>query len=182
MHIIHDYYIMSDFKSLLNQVKAFIFDVDGVFTDGQVYLFPGQEFIRAVNIKDGYAIQHCIKMGYHVAIISGGKSDEIAKRFQKLGVADIYLGASNKFELYEDFRTKYRLDHCNILYMGDDIPDYEIMQKAGVPTCPSDAAYEIKELSVYISNKGGGQGCVRDVVEQVLRLQDKWMVKDSFEW
>lgn len=173
---------MSSFKSLLNHVKAFAFDVDGVFTDGQVYLFPKEDFVRAVNIKDGYAIQHCIKMGYPVAIISGGKSNEVAKRFQKLGVTDIYLGASNKLEIYEDFRMKYQLEHINILFMGDDIPDYEIMQKVGIPTCPADAAYEIKEIAVYISDKGGGNGCVRDIVEQVMRLHKKWMDKNAFEW
>lgn len=173
---------MSSYKSLLNQVKAFAFDVDGVFTDGQVYLFPKEDFIRAVNIKDGYAIQHCIKSGFPVAIISGGKSDEVAKRFQKLGVTDIYLGASSKFELYEDFRMKYQLEHSDVLFMGDDIPDYEIMKKVGVPTCPADAAYEIKEIAAYISDKAGGKGCVRDVVEQVLRLQNKWMDKNAFQW
>ncbi len=173
---------MSSFKSLLNHVKAFVFDVDGVFTDGQVYLFPKEDFVRAVNIKDGYAIQHCIKMNYPVAIISGGKSDEVAKRFQKLGVTDIYLGASSKLELYEDFRMKYQLEHSNVLFMGDDIPDYKIMQKVGVPTCPADAAHEIKEIAVYISDKGGGKGCVRDVVEQVMRLHKKWMDLNAFEW
>ncbi|MGD2034473.1 MAG: 3-deoxy-D-manno-octulosonate 8-phosphate phosphatase [Bacteroidales bacterium] len=173
---------MSNFKLLLNHVKAFAFDVDGVFTDGQVYLFPGEEFVRAVNIKDGYAVQHCIKMGFPVAIISGGRSNEVALRFQKLGVTDIYLGASSKLELYEDFRMKHHLEHSNILFMGDDIPDYEIMQKAGVPTCPADAAHEIKEASIYISDKGGGKGCVRDVIEQVLRLHKKWMDNNAFEW
>jgi len=173
---------MSSFKTLLNHVKAFVFDVDGVFTDGQVYLLPGKEFIRAVNIKDGYAIQHCIKMGYPVAIISGGKSEEVVKRFQKLGVTDIYMGASSKFDLYEDFRMKYQLEHRHILFMGDDIPDYEIMQNVGVPTCPADAANEIKEIAIYISDKGGGKACVRDVVEQVMRLHGKWMDKNAFEW
>ena len=173
---------MADFKSLMNHVKAFVFDVDGVFTDGQVYLFPGEDFVRAVNIKDGYAIQHCIKMGFPVAIISGGKSDEVAKRFQKLGVTDIYMGASSKLDLYEDFRMKYQYEHHNILFMGDDIPDYEIMKIVGVPTCPADAASEIKEAAVYISDKGGGKGCVRDVVEQVMRLHKKWMDKNAFEW
>lgn len=173
---------MSNFKSLLKHVKAFVFDVDGVFTDGQVFLFPGENFVRAVNIKDGYAIQHCTKMGFPVAIISGGKSDEVVKRFQKLGVTDIYMGASSKLDLYEDFRIKYHLEHSNILFMGDDIPDYEIMQKVGIPTCPADAAQEIKEIAVYISDKNGGKGCVRDVVEQVLRLHKKWMDKNAFEW
>jgi 3-deoxy-D-manno-octulosonate 8-phosphate phosphatase (KDO 8-P phosphatase) len=173
---------MENFKIRLNKVKAFAFDVDGVFTNGQVYLFPGEEFIRAVNIKDGYAVQHCIKMGYPIAIISGGSSDEVAKRFQKLGVTDIYMGSSNKIDHYEDFRTKYGFEHEELLYMGDDIPDYEIMQKVGLPTCPVDAATEIKEISLYVSDRGGGHGCVRDVIEQVLRLHDKWWGDQSFEW
>lgn len=173
---------MSSYKSLLKTVKAFAFDVDGVFTDGQVLLLPGNEFVRAVNIKDGYAVQHAIKMGYPIAIISGGKSAEIVKRFKKLGVTDIYMGASNKLEKLEDFRSKYSLEYTDILYMGDDIPDYELMQKAGLPTCPKDAAVEIQELASYISDRTGGQGCVRDVVEQVLRIQDKWLTDGSFEW
>lgn len=173
---------MENFKIRLNKVKAFAFDVDGVFTDGQVYLFPGNEFVRAVNIKDGYAVQHCVKMGYPVAVISGGNSGEVVKRFKKLGVTDIYMGSSNKLEHYEDFRMKYGFEQEELLYMGDDIPDYEIMQKVGVPTCPADAATEIKDLSVYISDRGGGKGCVRDVIEQVLRLHNKWWVDQSFEW
>lgn len=173
---------MDNFKIRLNKVKAFAFDVDGVFTNGQVYLFPGEEFVRAVNIKDGYAVQHCIKMGYPIAIISGGRSDEVAKRFQKLGVSDIYMGSSNKIDHYEDFRKKYGFEHEELLYMGDDIPDYEIMQKVGLPTCPADAATEIKEISLYVSDRGGGHGCVRDVIEQVLRLHDKWWGDQSFEW
>jgi 3-deoxy-D-manno-octulosonate 8-phosphate phosphatase (KDO 8-P phosphatase) len=172
----------TNYKSLLHQIKAFVFDVDGVFTDGMVYLYPGSEFVRAVNIKDGYAIQHCIKMGYPVAVISGGKSAEIVSRFQKLGVTDLYMGASVKWDQYEDFRMKYGLEHKDILYMGDDIPDYEIMKHAGLPSCPKDACIEIKEISKYISDREGGRGCVRDVIEQVLRLHDKWLVDESFEW
>ena len=173
---------METYKQLLHNIKAFAFDVDGVFTDGAVYLFPGNEFVRAVNIKDGYAVQHCIKMGYPVAIISGGKSEEVALRFKKLGVTDIYLGSSSKWEHYEDFRLKYGFEHREILCMGDDIPDYEMMLAAGLPACPNDACTEIREIAKYISDKGGGEGCVRDVIEQVMRLHDKWMVEKSFEW
>ena len=173
---------MSNYKLLLKQIKAFAFDVDGVFTDGQVYLFPGQEFVRAVNIKDGYAVQHSIKMGFPIAIISGGSSQEVHQRFHKLGVTDIYLKAANKWDKYEDFRMKYGFEHQEILYMGDDLPDYEIMQQVGLPACPADAAHEIREIAKYVSDKGGGQGCVRDVIEQVLRINDKWLVEDSFQW
>ncbi len=173
---------MSNFKEKLNNVKAFIFDVDGVFTDGQVYLMPNSEFVRAMNIKDGYAVQHAVKMGYTIGIISGGSSEEVRKRFKNLGVTDIYLKSAHKWDDYEDFRFKYHLEHENILYMGDDVPDAAVMQHVGVPTCPSDAVTEIKEISEYISSAKGGQGCVRDVIEQVLRLQGKWSTDEAFTW
>lgn len=173
---------MSNFKEKLNNIKAFVFDVDGVFTDGQVYLMPGNEFVRAMNIKDGYAIQHCVKMGYPIGIISGGSSEEVRKRFVNLGVTDIYLKSFHKWDDYEDFRFKYSLEHEEILYMGDDVPDFPVMEKVGVPTCPADACDEIKHLSSYISEKNGGQGCVRDVVEQVLRLHGKWLNNEAFKW
>jgi 3-deoxy-D-manno-octulosonate 8-phosphate phosphatase (KDO 8-P phosphatase) len=170
------------FKEKLNKIKAFAFDVDGVFTDGTIFLLPGSEFVRAMNIKDGYAVQHCIKMGYPIAVISGGSSEEVRKRFENLGVTDIYLRSSDKWDSYEDFRMKYGFDHSEILYMGDDVPDLPIMQAVGVPTCPSDAAVEIKEASIYISNLPGGNGCVRDIIEQVLRLHDKWTNKEALIW
>ncbi len=173
---------MSNLKEKLQQIKAFAFDVDGVFTNGQVYLLPGSEFIRAVNIKDGYAVQHCIKSGFPIAIISGGSSEEVRKRFKNLGVTDIYLKSSNKWDDYEDFRFKYGLEHEEILYMGDDVPDIPVMQRVGIAACPIDAAHEVKEISAYISNFGGGQGCVRDIIEQVLRLNDKWLNSESFQW
>ena len=173
---------MPNCKTLFSRIKAFAFDVDGVFTNGQVYLMPDNNFIRMVNIKDGYAVQYCVKLGFPVGIISGGKSEEMAFRFRKLGVTDIYMGSSNKLESFEDFYMKYGLSCKDLLYMGDDIPDYEIMQRAGLPVCPNDAVTEIKQLAKYISDKGGGMGCVRDVIEQVLRVQDKWLGKGSFEW
>ncbi len=173
---------MSNYKEDLRNVKAFVFDVDGVFTNGNIFLDPGGEFIRVMNIKDGYAIQYCIKYGYPVAVITGGNSKTVRKRFKNLGVTDIYLRSSDKIKDYEDFRIKYELEHKNILFMGDDIPDYEIMKKAGVPTCPEDAVEEIKQISKYISDKKGGEGCVRDVIEQVLRLHGKWMIDGAFSW
>ena len=173
---------MTNYKAALKDVKAFVFDVDGVFTNGSIFLDPGGEFIRMMNIKDGYAIQYCVKKGYPVAVITGGNSKTVKKRFSNLGVTDIYLESSNKLDDYEDFRIRHNLDHKNILFMGDDIPDYEIMQKAGVPTCPEDAVEEIKQISKYISVKKGGEGCVRDVIEQVLRLQGKWMVDGAYFW
>ncbi len=173
---------MKNYKAELQDVKAFVFDVDGVFTNGTIFLDPGGEFIRMMNIKDGYAVQYCVKQGYPVAIISGGNSSTVEKRFSNLGVSDIYLGSSDKMIDYENFRIKHNLEHKNILFMGDDIPDYGIMKKAGVPTCPEDAVEEIRQLSKYISAKKGGEGCVRDVIEQVLRLHGKWMIDGAFSW
>jgi 3-deoxy-D-manno-octulosonate 8-phosphate phosphatase (KDO 8-P phosphatase) len=173
---------MSNYKEDLRSIKAFIFDVDGVLTNGSIFLDPGGEFIRTTNIKDGYAIQYCIKHGYPVAVITGGSSETIRKRFGNLGVKDVYLRSANKLKDYEHFRTRYKLEHKDILFMGDDIPDYEIMKIAGVPTCPVDAVEEIKQVSKYISDRKGGEGCVRDVIEQVLRLHGKWMIDGAFLW
>jgi len=165
---------MTNFKELLRNVKAFAFDVDGVFTDGTIILHPSGELIRTSNTRDGYAVHVSIEKGFPIAIISGGKSQSVKDRFNGLGVTDIYLGVTDKIEALEDFCFKYGVKLSEILYMGDDLPDFEVMKKIGIPTCPADAAPEILEISVYISNYPGGKGCVRDVIEQVLRLNDKW--------
>jgi 3-deoxy-D-manno-octulosonate 8-phosphate phosphatase (KDO 8-P phosphatase) len=165
----------TNFKEGLQHIKAFVFDVDGVFTDGTVYLFPEGEFLRAVNIKDGYAVQHAVKNDFIIGIISGGKSEAVRDRFKRLGITDIYLGVSDKVEAFEDFHFKYGLQPEEVLYMGDDIPDLEVMKRVGMPTCPADAVEEIKQVAKYISAFGGGKGCVRDVLEQVLKLQGKWL-------
>ncbi len=166
---------MTNFKEDLGRIKAFIFDVDGVFTDGKIYMFSENEFVRAFNIKDGYAVKYAAQQGYTMALISGGNSEMVRKRFTALGIKDIYLNITEKMEALEDFYFKYDIDPGTILFMGDDLPDYEVMKKCGVPTCPADAAEEIKSVSKYISNFRGGDGCVRDVIEQVLRSQGKWM-------
>jgi len=173
---------MPDIKKQLNLIKAFAFDVDGVFTNGSVMLHPGGEFIRMMNIKDGYAVQHAVKMGYPIAIISGGYSKMVRKRFEYLGVKDIFMKSGNKISAFQTFLKKYDLQPSELLYMGDDLPDYEVMKMAGFSACPSDAASEIKEISSYISYQKGGEGCVRDIIEQVLRLHDKWMNNFSFIW
>jgi 3-deoxy-D-manno-octulosonate 8-phosphate phosphatase (KDO 8-P phosphatase) len=173
---------MPEIKRQLQTVKAFVFDVDGVFTNGTVLLHPGGEFIRMMNIKDGFAVQHAVKMGYPIAIITGGYSRMIRKRFAYLGVKDIYMKSANKLVAYNRFLAAYGLKPENILYMGDDLPDCEVMIKSGYPNCPSDAAEEIKELAAYISPRKGGEGCVRDVIEQVLRLHGKWMNDNTFLW
>jgi 3-deoxy-D-manno-octulosonate 8-phosphate phosphatase (KDO 8-P phosphatase) len=173
---------MSNFKEDLSKVKAFVFDVDGVFATSKVILHPSGDMMRTMNIKDGYAVFYTIKKGYIICIISGGTSESVRIRFEKLGLTDIYLGSHNKVRDFKDFLSKHDLKPENILYMGDDLPDYEVMQMVGVPTCPSDAVEEIKSISSYISDKAGGEGCVRDVIEQVLRLQGKWMDGNAFNW
>ncbi|HAN18706.1 MAG: 3-deoxy-D-manno-octulosonate 8-phosphate phosphatase [Bacteroidetes bacterium GWC2_33_15] len=166
---------MANYKEKLKNIKAFIFDVDGVFTDGKIYLEPGGEFVRAVDMKDGYAVNYAIKQGYIIGIISGGNSEAVRKRFQFLKITDIYMNSKDKKSDFEDFYFKYNLKPEEILYMGDDIPDYEVMKLAGLSTCPADAVEEIKSIAHYISTFPGGQGCVRDVIEQVLKLQGKWV-------
>ena len=135
-----------------------------------------------MNIKDGYALQHAVKKGYHISIISGGTSESVRKRLNGLGIKEVNLGCKNKIEVFEKLQEKFNLNPDQILYMGDDIPDYKVMQKVGFAACPKDAADEIKAIAHYISPKNGGEGCVRDLIEQVLRLQGKWFDEDSFEW
>ena len=173
---------MGNFKEELSKVRAFVFDVDGVLSTSRIMLHPGHELMRSMNIKDGFAIQYAVRKGYPIAIITGGNSDAVGQRFKNLGVTDIYLRSKNKVENLEDFLSKKGLEKDSILYMGDDLPDYLVMKEVGFPTCPSDAVEEVKSISMYISDKAGGEGCVRDVIEQVLRLQGRWMEQDAFTW
>lgn len=173
---------MSNYKSLLSGITTFIFDVDGVMTDGIVTLSTDGDMLRTMNVKDGYALQLAIKKGYKIIIISGGNSQVVRKRFQGLGIEEIYLAVGNKLEVFEDILNRDKLDLSEILYMGDDIPDYKIMAKVGVAACPADAVEEIKHISHYISPLPGGKGCVRDVLEQVMKVQDKWFDEDCFHW
>ena len=173
---------MSNFKEDLRKVKAFIFDVDGVFSTSKVILHPSGDLMRTMNIKDGYAVHYLMKIGYPVAIITGGNSESVRERFIKLRVKDVYLSSRDKMDDFNDFINKYGLNADEILYMGDDLPDLPVMQAVGFPTCPSDAVEEIKAISRYISDKEGGEGCVRDVIEQVLRLHEKWMLNEAFSW
>ena len=174
---------MENFKDNLKKIKAFAFDVDGVLATNNVTLYPDGEPMRVVNIKDGYALQYAVKKGYPVAIITGAKTEAVRIRFDSLGIKDIYLASSLKIKDFEDFATKRGLSFSDILYMGDDIPDYHVMKTCGYPCCPSDAVAEIKELSCYISPVEGGMGCGRDVIEQVLKAQGKWMDdEEAFGW
>ena len=165
---------MQNFKEKLQHIKCFIFDVDGVLTNGNLLIMPDGELLRAMNIKDGYALQLAVKKGYYVAVISGGKSEGVPKRLQKLGVTDVYMQAKNKMEIYISLKLRHGITDSQVLYMGDDIPDLEIMNVAGVPVCPADACTEVTQAAIYRSLFKGGEGCVRDVIEQVLRLHNKW--------
>jgi 3-deoxy-D-manno-octulosonate 8-phosphate phosphatase (KDO 8-P phosphatase) len=165
---------MSNYKTKLHQIKAFAFDVDGVFTDGTVLVAESGYLLRAHQAKDGYAIRCAVTQGYPVGIITGAASPTVTKRFDMLGVTDVYLNARDKIEPFYHFCAKYSLDPSEVLYMGDDIPDLEVMEVCGLPCAPSDAAQEVLKAAQYISLYAGGKGCVRDVVEQVLRLHGKW--------
>ncbi|MHA4894790.1 KdsC family phosphatase [Pedobacter sp. PWIIR3] len=158
----------------LKLVNTFIFDVDGVLTDGSILASDSGEFLRTFNIKDGYALQLAVKRGFLVCIISGGKGMAMQKRFEGLGIQEIFLHVSDKVQVFNDLLTKYNLVKEEVLYMGDDIPDLKVMNLVGVPTCPADAVPEIKTISAYISPYLGGKTAVRDIVEKVMRLQGKW--------
>lgn len=173
---------MTNFKEDLGQVKAFIFDIDGVLSLQTITLNSFGVPNRTVNLRDGYALQLAVKKGYRVAVISGSNCKEYSKRLKLLGVSDIYLNSRTKIEHFDSFLKKSGLSSSEVLYMGDDIPDFEVMKKAGVAVCPADADSSIKQISKYISDKKGGEGCVRDVIEQVLRLNNKWMDSDAFSW
>lgn len=173
---------MSNYKELLAPIKTFIFDYDGVLTDGSVLILPDGEAIRGGNVKDGYAIQHAIKKGYRIVVISGGKSESMLRRLEMLQVNDVYLGVVNKLELFKKFIAENQLNPANVIYMGDDIPDYEVMLEVGLPCCPEDAAEEIKSIAKYISHFKGGKGCVRDIIEQTMKLHGTWMTHDAYHW
>jgi len=169
----------NSYKELMNDIKAFIFDIDGVLTDGTVHIAEDGQLLRQMNIKDGYAMKVAIDKGYPVCIISGGSNKGVRIRLQNLGIKDIYMSTPDKVEKFHEICDAYQLKPEEILYMGDDIPDYLVMQKVGLPTCPQDAVQEIKGISKYISHANGGKGAVRDVIEQVLKVQGKWM--DDFD-
>jgi len=162
------------YKEILPQINTLIFDVDGVLTNGMVTIMPDGEMIRHMNIKDGYALKAAVNAGFKVCIISGGTNEGVRTRLKNLGITDIYLGAHNKVIQYSEILEKYNLQSENVLYMGDDIPDFPVMKLVGLSCCPNDAAPEIQQIATYISNKKGGEGCVRDVIEQTLRVQGKW--------
>ena len=167
----------------LKLIKAVIFDVDGVLSKQTITLGADGEPLRTVNIKDGYAMQFAVKCNLHIAILSGAKNEAIRSRYERLGIKDIVLGADVKINFYNEFKNKYGLLDENIIFVGDDIPDFEIMSICGLPCCPADAAPEIKAVAKYISSANGGEGVARDVLEQVLKAQNLWMKDNTaFGW
>ena len=167
----------------LSKVKAIVFDVDGVLSAETIVLSHDGEPLRTVNIKDGYAIQLAVKMGVKIAILTGGNTEAVRLRYQHLGVEDIYMNCAVKVTVYDEFLKKYSLNNEEVIYVGDDIPDYEVMRRCGCPCCPADACSDIKNISLYISSRNGGYGCGRDIIEQVLRAKGKWLSDaKAFGW
>lgn len=155
-------------------IHTFIFDVDGVLTNNEVLITEAGELLRKMNVRDGLAIKIAIEKGYRIAIITGGRSEGVKKRLEALGIKDIYAGISDKLEAFDEFMETYDLDPVGVLYMGDDLPDYPVMRRVGMATCPKNAAPELFTIANYISPYNGGDGCVRDVIEKVLRLKGEW--------
>lgn len=163
-----------NYKEYLKDITTFIFDVDGVFTDGSVVITSSGEMLRTMNVKDGYALKTALMKGYNVCIISGGNNEGVRKRLKDLGVTDIYLGAHHKQEPLEEYLDIYDIKSENALYMGDDLPDIPPMQMVQLATCPQNAVPEVKSVCDYVSHKNGGEGCVRDIIEQVLKVRGDW--------
>lgn len=173
---------MTNYKPLLKNINTFIFDYDGVLTDGSILTLDDGEAYRITNVKDGYALQLAVKKGYRVAIISGAKADCMLNRLTSLQIKDIFLGIENKLIVFNKYLSDNNINEEQVLFMGDDIPDYEVMLKAGISSCPADAAEEVRKVANYISHFQGGKGCARDVIEQVLKIQGKWMNDDGYHW
>ena len=173
---------MKENDSLFSPITTFIFDFDGVMTDGTVFCdFEGHP-LRATNVKDGYALQLASKLGYHVAVISGSVCPSTIVRMNSLGVTDVFTGIPDKVLKLNEYMKDKGLKPEEIIFMGDDIPDLRVMQCVGLPVCPSDAVPEVKAISQYITEKPGGKGAVREVIEKVLKVQGKWMTAEAYSW
>ncbi len=168
-------FIMENYLNKLHHIKCFIFDVDGVLTDGKVLALESGEQARIFLVKDGYGIERALLAGYIVAIISGGNQIGVQKRLEFLKIKHIYLGVKNKIDVFNKLCNEYKIKPEEVLYVGDDLPDYEVMKLVGLPCCPNDATQEIKNISLVVSDKNGGEGCVRDVIEKVMKVQGTWM-------
>jgi 3-deoxy-D-manno-octulosonate 8-phosphate phosphatase (KDO 8-P phosphatase) len=163
-----------NYKQKLRNVSAFIFDVDGVLTDGSLLVMPDGDFLRRMNIKDGYALQLAVKKGYKIAVISGGHSPGVPIRLKRLGIDEVHMGVQDKLQVFQEVVQRFGVSPIQVVAMGDDLPDLPVLKTCGVPCCPADAAHEILDICTYVSHYKGGEGCVRDIVEQVLRLHGKW--------
>ncbi len=167
-----------NYKELLSNISTFVFDVDGVFTDGSVLVTSNGELLRRMSVKDGYAVKTAILKGYRVCIITGGTNEGVKERLKGLGVTDFYMGAHHKQEPLQEYLDVYSIDPDTVLYMGDDVPDIPPMKMVAVAASPQNAVQEVKAISDYVSHKNGGDGCVRDIVEQVLKVRGDW--NDNF--
>ena len=173
---------METFLNQLKTITTFIFDVDGVLTDGGVFVTDSGERFRQFNIKDGYALQLAVKCGYNVAAISGANAESSRIRLKDLGVEHIFMGSKDKVVTYQTYLADHSINPQTVVFMGDDIPDLKVMQLAGLPVCPADAVEEIKAISTYISPVAGGKGCARDIIEKVLKVQGKWLNAEAYSW
>ena len=173
---------MNDLNEILSHITTFIFDFDGVMTDGRVFCdFEGHP-LRATSVKDGYALQLATKLGYNVAVISGAICPSTIVRMNSLGVTDVFTGIPNKVLKLNEYMQEKGLNPEEIVFMGDDIPDLQVMKAVGLPACPADAVPEVKEISKFVSEKAGGKGAVRDLIEQTLKIQGKWMTAEAYSW
>lgn len=173
---------MENIIEKFGQIKAFIFDIDGVLTNGQVLVTEEGHMLRSMNIKDGYALQHAVKQGYPIAIISGGKGSGILERLKGLGIQYIYLGQSHKMDAFQEACFTWGLQPSQIAYMGDDFPDIPVLQEVGLPSCPADACHEVKNIVQYIAAAKGGYGCARELIEQVMKTHGTWISENSHHW
>lgn len=163
-----------NYKELLRHITTFVFDVDGVFTDSSILITTTGELLRKMSVRDGYAVKTALNQGYRICIISGGTNEGVRERMQALGVTDIFLGAAYKEESLREYLMDYDIRPEEVLYMGDDIPDIPAMQMSGMIACPQNAVAEVKRISHYISHLAGGEGCVREIIEQVLKVRGHW--------
>jgi 3-deoxy-D-manno-octulosonate 8-phosphate phosphatase (KDO 8-P phosphatase) len=173
---------MKNYKEKLKNITTFVFDFDGVLSTGKVMVLPDGEQLRMTDVKDGYALQYALKQGYRICIISGGYSESMRLRYQDFQGIDVFLKVSDKTKTFSEYLKQHNIQAEQVVYMGDDIPDYDVMQLVGLKTCPADAAIEIQEISHYISHCKGGEGCVRDIIEQTLRAHNKWFKEGSRIW
>jgi len=172
----------SNYKEKLKTIKGFVLDVDGVLTNGGLIIYPDGKFLRQMNAKDGYAIKLAINQGYKFGVITGGREENVKRRLENLGVHAVYLNAHNKLPMLKQFLKKFQLNKEEVLYMGDDIPDLDPLNYSGFSCCPKDASYDVKRICDYISNKDGGKGCVRDIIEQTLKVNNKWNLDGKIKY